>query len=259
MATNQNIAAMEAFDRLLIIMGELRTQCPWDKKQTIQTLRTLTIEELYELTDSILTEDWKGIKEELGDVLLHIVFYTHIATEESKFSMAEMINAICDKLIFRHPHIYSDVKVADEEEVKRNWEKLKLKEGKKTILGGVPIGLPAIVKAIRLQDKAKQIGFEWENIEDVYKKVEEELEELKEAKNLNNQEEIENEFGDVMFSLINYARFLKIDAETALEKTNRKFIDRFNKMEVLANARNLDFETLTLTEMDNLWNEVKKA
>lgn len=250
--------AKEAFGRLLTIMGELRAQCPWDKKQTIHTLRTLTIEELYELTDSIITEDWKGIQEELGDVLLHLVFYSHIGNEQQKFTTAQMIHAVCDKLVFRHPHIYSNVKVANDYDVMRNWEKLKLKEGKTGILAGVPKGLPAIVKAIRLQDKAKQIGFEWENIADVYKKVEEELLELEEAKQQNNITAIEDEFGDVMFSLINYARFLKIDAETALEKTNRKFIDRFNKMELLAKNKNLVFETLTLTEMDNLWNEVKK-
>ena len=202
-----------SFLRLVKIMNELREQCPWDKKQTIETLRSLTIEETFELADAISDNDWKNIKEELGDILLHITFYTRIASELNHFSLDDMINAVCDKLIFRHPHIYSDTKVNNEDDVKKNWEKLKLKEGKKTTLGGVPRSLPATVKAIRIQDKARQVGFEWDNKEDVWKKVEEEMGELQEAINENHsQEHIEEEFGDVMFSLINYARFLNIDA-----------------------------------------------
>jgi MazG family protein len=249
--------AGDAFIRLLTIMGELREKCPWDKKQTIHSLRTLTIEEMYELTDSIIDNDWKGIKEELGDVMLHLVFYSHIANEQNEFNIAEVLHNVCNKLVHRHPHIYADVKVENEEDVKRNWEKLKLKEGKTSILSGVPKGLPAMVKAIRLQEKAKQTGFEWDNINDVYTKVEEELGELKEAVENQNINNIEDEFGDVLFSLINYSRFLKIDAETALEKTNKKFMSRFTKMEALAKDKGLIFENLSLTEMDELWNEIK--
>src|ERR1700712_3637123 len=206
-----------AFERLVTIMDELREKCPWDKKQTIQTLRQLTIEETYELTDAITNNDWKGIKEELGDILLHIVFYAKIGTEQNQFTLDEMISGVCEKLIFRHPHIYGDVKVADEEEVKKNWEKLKMKEGKRSVLGGVPPSLPAMVKATRIQEKARQVGFEWDNKEDVWKKVEEEMQELLEAVNEKDQEHIEEEFGDVLFSLVNYARFLQVDAEGVLE------------------------------------------
>ena len=249
----------ESFLRLVKIMNELREQCPWDKKQTIHTLRTLTIEETFELADAITENDWKNIKEELGDILLHIAFYAKIGEEENKFTLDEVINGVCEKLIFRHPHIYSDVKVNDEEDVKKNWEKLKLKEGKKTTLSGVPKSLPATVKAIRIQDKAKQVGFEWDNKENVWKKVEEELGELQEAITENHsQEHIEEEFGDVMFSLINYARFLNIDAEGVLEKTNKKFIKRFNEMETIALERGHELHNMTLEQMDAIWNEVKK-
>jgi len=248
-----------SFLRLVKIMNELREQCPWDKKQTIETLRSLTIEETFELADAISDNDWKNIKEELGDILLHITFYTRIASEQNQFTLDDMINAVCDKLIFRHPHIYSDTKVNNDEDVKKNWEKLKLKEGKKTTLGGVPRSLPATVKAIRIQDKARQVGFEWDNKEDVWKKVEEEMGELQEAINENHsQEHIEEEFGDVMFSLINYARFLNIDAEGVLEKTNKKFIKRFNEMENIATERGHKLHDMKLEEMDAIWNEVKK-
>src|SRR6478735_5901636 len=206
-----------AFLRLVQIMDELREKCPWDKKQTIQTLRQLTIEETYELADSITDANWKGIKEELGDLLLHIVFYAKIGSEQNQFSLHDVINGVCEKLIFRHPHIYGDVKVEDEEEVKRNWEKLKMKEGKKSVLSGVPPSLFAMVKATRIQEKAKQVGFEWDNKEDVWKKVEEEVGELKEAIQLDDKDKIDEEFGDVLFSLVNYARFLQVDAEGVLE------------------------------------------
>lgn len=248
----------DSFLRLVKIMNELREQCPWDKKQTIHTLRPLTLEETYELADAITDENWKGIKEELGDMLLHILFYARIGSEQKQFELAEVINGICEKLIFRHPHIYGDVKVQDEEDVKRNWEKLKMKEGKKSILSGVPPSLPAVVKATRIQEKAKQVGFEWDNKEDVWKKVEEEIGELKEAIQLNVKEKIEEEFGDVLFSLVNYARFLQVDAEGVLEKTNKKFIYRFQQMESIAVAQGKKLEELTLAEMDDIWNEVKK-
>jgi MazG family protein len=248
-----------SFLRLVTIMDELRTQCPWDKKQTIHTLRPLTIEETYELTDAITQNDWQNIKEELGDVLLHILFYSKIGSEEKQFELEDVINGICEKLIVRHPHIYGDVKVSGEEEVKKNWEQIKLQTSKKTsVLSGVPSGLPAVIKATRIQEKAKQVGFEWDNKEDVWKKVEEEMNELQEAIASNNQTHVEEEFGDVLFSLINYARFLKVDAEGVLEKTNRKFIDRFTAMEKIATAQEKAFTEMTLTEMDAIWNEVKK-
>lgn len=239
-------------------MDELREKCPWDKKQTIQTLRHLTIEETYELADAITDEDWTGIKEELGDLMLHILFYSKIGTEQNKFTLDEVLNGICEKLIVRHPHIYGDVKVADEEDVKKNWEKIKLKEGKKSVLGGVPPSLPAVVKATRIQEKAKQVGFEWENKEDVWKKVEEEINELQQAIAENDQTHIEEEFGDVLFSLINYARFLQVDAEGVLERTNKKFIQRFQKMEAIANSHGKNLTEMNLDEMDAIWNEVKK-
>lgn len=247
-----------AFLRLVKIMDELRVQCPWDKKQTIQTLRSLTIEETYELTDAITNEDWAGIKEELGDLLMHIVFYTKIATEQEKFSLDEMINAVCEKLIFRHPHIYGNVTVKNEEEVKSNWEKLKLKEGKKSVLGGVPSSLPATVKAMRLQEKAKQVGFEWENKRQVWDKVKEEMGELQEAIESENSNHIEEEYGDLIFSLINYARYLKVDAESALERTNKKFMNRFMQMEENAIRNGKDLTMMSLTEMDDLWNQIKR-
>jgi MazG family protein len=248
----------DAFLRLIQIMDELREKCPWDKKQTIETLRTLTIEETFELADAITKKDWKGIKEEIGDVMLHLVFYAKIGAEQNQFTLEESINAVCDKLIFRHPHIYSDVVANDEETVKQNWEKLKLKEGKKTVLGGVPSGLPATVKAIRLQEKAKQVGFEWENKAQVWEKVEEEMAELKEAEATGDMQKIESEFGDVIFSLINYARFLRVDAELALERTNQKFLNRFNAMEQKINETAGDITNMSLTELDEVWNSIKK-
>jgi len=249
-----------AFLRLVKIMDELRAQCPWDRKQTIHTLRSLTIEETYELVDAIDTEDWNGIKEELGDLLLHLLFYSKIGSEQQAFQLEEVINGVCEKLIHRHPHIYGDVKVADEEEVKRNWEQLKLKEGKgkKSVLEGVPTALPSIVKALRIQEKAKQVGFEWENKEAVWDKVEEESAELQEAIKTKDQSEIEAEFGDLLFSMVNYARFLHVDPETALERTNRKFIYRFQQMEKMAEAQGKLLASLSLEEMDAMWNQIKK-
>lgn len=245
------------FDRLVKIMDDLREKCPWDKKQTIDTLRQLTIEETYELADAITEHDWKSIKEELGDILLHIVFYAKIGAEQQQFTLDEVINGVCEKLIFRHPHIYGDVKVNDEEDVKRNWEKLKMKEGKKSVLSGVPQSLPATVKAMRLQEKAKQVGFEWENKDQVWEKVEEEQRELKEAIASGDMAHAAEELGDVFFSLINFARFLQVDAENALEKTNKKFIQRFTKMETAALAKGKPLQEMTLEEMDSIWNEIK--
>ena len=247
-----------AFERLVNIMNDLREQCPWDKKQTIKTLRQLTIEETYELTDAITDNNWKGIKEELGDILLHIVFYAKIGTEQNQFTLDEVINGVCEKLIFRHPHIYGDVIVKDEEDVKRNWEKLKLQEGKTSVLSGVPKTLPATIKAMRLQEKAKQVGFEWENKEQVWEKVEEEKAELFEAIASGNLEHIEDELGDVFFSLINFARFLQIDAENALERTNKKFISRFTQMETAAANTGKALHDMTLEEMNASWNKIKK-
>jgi len=251
------------FDRLIKIMDDLREKCPWDKKQTIETLRQLTIEETYELADSITDTNWKGIKEELGDLLLHIVFYAKIGAEQNQFTLQEVINGVCEKLIFRHPHIYASagsalVKVEDEEEVKRNWEKLKMKEGKISVLSGVPKSLPATVKAMRLQEKAKQVGFEWDNKEQVWEKVEEEKAELFEAIATGDPNKMEDELGDVFFSLINYARFLNLDAENALERTNKKFIDRFNKMELAAQDTGKPLQEMTLEEMDAIWNQIKR-
>jgi MazG family protein len=248
----------DEFVRLITIMDELREKCPWDKKQTVQSLRQLTIEETYELADAITENDWKGIKEELGDLLLHIVFYSKIGHEQGKFTLEEVLQGISEKLISRHPHIYGDVKVENEEDVKRNWEKLKLKEGKTSVLGGVPPSLPAIVKAMRLQEKARQVGFEWENKEQVWQKVEEEVGELKEVIDTGNQERIEEEFGDLVFSLINYARFLQIDAENALERTNKKFIRRFTQMEQQALTTGKNLDEMTLEEMDSIWNSIKQ-
>jgi XTP/dITP diphosphohydrolase len=246
-----------SFSRLVQIMDDLRQKCPWDKKQTIDTLRPLTIEETYELTDAITDHDWQGIKEELGDVLLHIVFYAKIGSEQNEFTLQDVIEGICTKLINRHPHIYGDVKVADDEDVKKNWEQIKMKEGKKSVLSGVPGSLPAIIKATRIQDKAKQVGFEWDNKEDVWKKVEEEMNELQEAVALNDQQHIEEEFGDVLFSLANYARFLQIDAEGSLERTNKKFISRFTIMEEEAARQGRSLYDMSLREMDAIWNDIK--
>ena len=251
-------ATADSFLRLVKIMDELREQCPWDRKQTIHTLRQLTIEETYELTDAISEENWKHIKEELGDLMLHIVFYSKIGAEQGQFTIPEMINGVCDKLIARHPHIYGDVKVDDEEDVKRNWEKLKMKEGKTSVLSGVPKGLPSMVKAIRIQEKAKQVGFEWENKEQVFEKIEEEINELKEVVQTGEQEKIEEELGDVFFSLVNYARFLQIDADHALERTNQKFIQRFTQMEREAISEGKQLTQMSLEEMDGIWNRIKQ-
>ena len=248
----------DAFARLVQIMDDLRDKCPWDKKQTIQTLRQLTIEETYELADAITDNDWKGVKEEIGDLMLHLVFYAKIGAEQNQFTLAEAINAVCDKLIARHPHIYSDTKVNDEEDVKKNWEKLKLKEGKASVLGGVPKALPSMVKAMRLQEKAKQVGFEWDNKEQVWDKVEEEKQELFEAIKTGDANKIEDELGDVFFSLVNFARFLQIDAENALERTNKKFIDRFTRMESAAQLSGKQLHDMSLEEMDAIWNTIKK-
>jgi XTP/dITP diphosphohydrolase len=243
---------------LINIMNELREKCPWDKKQTIHTLRQQTIEETFELADAITDKDWKGIKEELGDLLLHIIFYSKIAQEEKQFSLQEVIDDICEKLVKRHPHIYGTVTVKDDEEVKKNWEQIKLSEGKKSVLSGVPKSLPAMVKAMRLQEKAKQVGFEWETKEQVWEKIEEEKSELLEAVNSRNNEHIEEEAGDLFFSVINYVRFLNVDAENALEITNKKFIKRFTKMEETAAKNGHNLSNMTLKEMDDMWNEIKK-
>jgi len=248
----------EEFMRLKGIMDELREKCPWDRKQTLQSLRPQTIEELYELTDAITETDWTAIKEELGDLLLHILFYSRIGEEQGKFNITDVMQKLSEKLIFRHPHIYGDVVVNNEEDVKKNWEKLKLKEGKKSVLSGVPVSLPAVVKATRLQEKSKQVGFEWDNREQVWEKVDEEMIELREAVSANDQDRIEDEFGDVMFSLVNYARFLNIDAENSLERTNKKFISRFTEMEQRALQEGKSLTDMTLQEMDAIWNSIKK-
>ena len=240
-------------------MDDLREKCPWDRKQTIQSLRQLTIEETYELADAVTNNDWKGIREELGDLMLHILFYSKIGNEQGQFTLDEMIDGICEKLISRHPHIYGDVQVKDDEEVKQNWEKLKLKEGKKSVLGGVPAALPAMVKAMRLQEKAKQVGFEWDYKEQVWEKVQEEMQELQAAiQKPGASAEIEDEMGDVLFSLVNYARFLQVDAENALERTNKKFIQRFTAMEQEALQQGRNLQDMSLEEMDAIWNHIKK-
>ena len=249
---------LQSFGRLLDIMDDLRAKCPWDMKQNMQSLRHLTIEETYELGDAILDNDLQEIKKELGDVLLHIVFYSKIGSETSTFDIADVCNEICEKLIHRHPHIYGDVVVQDEEEVKRNWEKLKLKEGKKSVLEGVPKSLPALVKASRIQDKVKGVGFDWEEPEQVWDKVQEELQEFRDEIKVGNQENMEAEFGDVLFSMINYARFLKINPEDALERTNIKFIKRFQYLESKADELGKSLSEMTLAEMDVFWNEAKK-
>ena len=249
----------QRFLELVEIMDTLREKCPWDKKQTIHSLRSNTIEELYELVDSIVEEDWDGIKEELGDILLHVLFYAKIGNEQGKFTLDEVMDGIAKKLIHRHPHIYGDVKVENDDDVKKNWEQLKLQEGKgnKTILSGVPNSLPSMVKALRIQEKVKHVGFEWENKEQVWDKVEEEIGELKIEIEANNQEKMEQEFGDVLFSMINYARFLNIDPETALEKTNKKFKHRFELMESYAKEHGLDLAQMSLIEKEALWQQMK--
>ena len=256
---NSKKAQLKAFDRLLTIMDELRAQCPWDKKQTMQTLRHLTIEETYELGDAILDNDLEEVKNELGDLLLHIVFYSKIGSETNDFDIADVCNAICEKLINRHPHIYGDVQVENEEEVKQNWENIKLKEGKKSVLEGVPSSLPALVKANRIQDKVAGVGFDWERPEQVFEKVKEELSELQEEINHGNTEKMEAEFGDVLFSMINYARFLKINPENALERTNKKFIKRFQYLEQKAKENGKLLKDMTLPEMDVYWEEAKTS
>lgn len=253
--SQENIS--KSFLELVAIMDRLRAECPWDKKQTIQSLRSNTIEELYELVDAIVEEDWQGIKEELGDILLHVLFYAKIGTEQGHFTLQDSIEGISKKLIHRHPHIYGDVKADDEETVKKNWEQLKLQEGKKSLLEGVPNSLPSMVKAFRIQQKVKQVGFEWENKEQVWDKVEEEIKELQVEIEAKNQDKMEAEFGDVLFSLVNYARFLNIDPETALERTNKKFKYRFELMESYANENGLDLASLSLAEKDAIWNKMK--
>lgn len=248
----------EAFSRLLEIMDVLREQCPWDKKQTMESLRYLTIEELYELSDAILDKDMEEIKKELGDILLHVVFYARIASESNDFDISDVIHSLCDKLIHRHPHIYGDVRVSNEVEVKENWEKLKLKEGKKSVLEGVPKSLPAIVKAFRIQEKVRGVGFDWENKNQVWEKVLEEIEELKEEEQKGNQDKIESEFGDVLFALTNYSRFINVNPEDALEKTNKRFIQRFKMMEQLIKNKNLQMEKMSLVELDKFWERAKK-
>jgi XTP/dITP diphosphohydrolase len=249
---------LEAFNRLLDIMDELREKCPWDKKQTLQSLRHLTIEETYELGDAILDNNLQEVKKELGDLLLHIVFYAKIGSEAASFDMADVANEICDKLIHRHPHIYADVEVANEEEVKQNWEKLKLKEGKKSVLEGVPKSLPALVKAVRIQDKVKGVGFDWEESHQVWDKVLEELNELQVEIEAGDQDKIEAEFGDVLFSMINYARFLNVNPEDALERTNKKFIKRFMYLESKAGELGKPLSDMSLAEMDVFWEEAKR-
>jgi XTP/dITP diphosphohydrolase len=255
---NQSLVS-QRFLELVEIMDTLREKCPWDKKQTIHSLRSNTIEELYELVDSIMEEDWDGIKEELGDIMLHVLFYAKIGSEQGKFTLDEVMDGISKKLIHRHPHIYGDVKVENEDDVKRNWEQLKLQEGQgtKTILSGVPNSLPSMVKALRIQEKVKHVGFEWENKEQVWDKVEEEIGEFKAEIAANNQEKMEQEFGDVLFSMINYARFLNIDPETALEKTNKKFKHRFELMEKYAKENELDLAKMSLMEKEALWQKMK--
>jgi XTP/dITP diphosphohydrolase len=251
---------LKAFERLLNIMDELREKCPWDKKQTMQTLRHLTIEETYELADAIINQNNAEVKKELGDLLLHIVFYARIASETNEFDIADVCNTLCEKLIFRHPHIYSNVKVENEEQVKENWEKLKLKEkGNVSVLGGVPASLPAMIKASRMQDKARAVGFDWENSNQVFEKVLEELNELKhELESNSSQEKKEEEFGDLLFSIINYSRFVGVNPEDALEKTNKKFMKRFQYIEQRAKENNRELNDMSLAEMDEYWNQAKK-
>lgn len=248
---------LQAFARLLKIMDELREQCPWDKKQTIQSLRHLTIEETYELADAIINNDLPNVKKELGDLMLHLVFYAKIASETNAFDIADVLNSVCDKLIDRHPHIYGDVKVKDEEEVKANWEKLKLKEGNRSVLEGVPVSLPSMVKAIRIQEKARGVGFDWENSDQVWDKVREELDELKTEVDAKSNK-MEEEFGDLLFALINYSRFIGVNPEDALEKTNKKFIKRFQYLENESKKDGKKMGEMTLEEMDVYWNRAKK-
>ncbi len=249
---------LQAIGRLLDIMDDLRIGCPWDRKQTFDSLRHLTIEEVYELADAIIDKDYDEMKKELGDLLLHIIFYAKIAEEQERFDIADVAHAISEKLIYRHPHIYGDVKVKDEKEVKENWEKLKLKEGKKSVLEGVPKSLPAMIKAMRMQEKAKGVGFDWDNKEQVWEKVNEELQEFHDEVKNANKEKMEDEFGDVLFSLINYARFVGINPETALEKTNKKFIKRFQFLEKEIQKEGKNLQNMSLDEMEAYWQKAKK-
>lgn len=250
---------LKAFERLLNIMDELREKCPWDKKQTMETLRHLTIEETYELSDAILKNDLVEVKKELGDLMLHMVFYARIASEKKEFDIADVLNAVCEKLITRHPHIYGDVKVSNEEDVKRNWEQLKLKEGKKSVLEGVPSSLPSLVKAMRIQEKARGAGFDWDNKLQVWEKVNEELNEFKTASESGNKENTISEFGDLLFSLINYSRFIDINPDEALERTNKKFISRFNYLESESKKDGKELKDMSLNEMDIYWNRAKET
>jgi len=253
---NSREEQLKAFNRLLEIMDELREKCPWDRKQTMESLRYLTIEEMYELSDAILDDDKQEIKKELGDLFLHLVFYSKIASETEEFDVADVLNGISEKLIYRHPHIYGNTSVSDEEEVKRNWEKLKLKEGRRSVLEGVPKSLPAVVKAYRIQEKVKGVGFEFENSEDTWSKV---LEEIEEFKSETDPEKRELEFGDLLFSLVNYARYTGINPEDALERTNKKFISRFKKMEEMAENSGRNISQLSLKEQDELWVKAKSG
>ena len=250
---------LQAFERLLNIMEDLRAKCPWDKKQTLESLRYLSIEEMYELSDAILDKDMQEVKKELGDIMLHLVFYAKIASETNQFDITDVLNGICDKLVHRHPHIYGDVEAATEEEVKKNWEKLKLKEGKKSVLEGVPRSLPAMVKAVRIQEKVRGVGFDWNDSQQVWEKVQEELEELKAEVQVGDKLKTEQEFGDLLFSLINYSRFVEINPEDALERTNKKFIQRFQQMEAVLKEKGKDLSNMTLSEIDVYWEQAKKT
>jgi XTP/dITP diphosphohydrolase len=253
---NSTVKKLQSFEKLLLIMDQLREECPWDKKQTLESLRHLSIEEMYELSDAIIDNDLPNIKQELGDILLHIVFYARIASETNQFDIADVIDNVCEKLINRHPHIYGNVKVKDEEEVKANWEKIKLKEGNKSVLSGVPKSMPSLVKASRIQEKARGVGFDWDNKEQVWEKVVEEIQEFKVEVDLKS-DKIEEEFGDVLFSLINYARFININPDDALERTNKKFIKRFQYLEEESKKDGKDLSDMTLEEMDVYWNKAK--
>ena len=250
---------LQAFERLLNIMDDLRAKCPWDKKQTLESLRYLSIEEMYELSDAILDKNMVEIKKELGDIMLHLVFYAKIASETNQFDITDVLNGICDKLVHRHPHIYGDVEAATEEEVKQNWEKLKLKEGKKSVLEGVPRSLPAMVKAVRIQEKVRGVGFDWDDSEQVWNKVQEELEELNTEVEAGDKLKTEQEFGDLLFSLINYSRFVEVNPEDALERTNKKFIQRFQQMEAVLKEEGKYLSDMTLSEMDAYWEQAKKT
>jgi XTP/dITP diphosphohydrolase len=249
---------LAAFERLLNIMDELRVKCPWDQKQTLESIRPLTIEETYELSDSIIEGDYPNIRKEIGDLLLHIVFYARIGSETGLFDITSVINSLNEKLIFRHPHVFKDVEVADDTEVKKNWEQLKIKEGNKSVLGGVPASLPSLIKASRIQEKVRAVGFDWEKREQVWDKVHEEMQEVMEEAEKGNQDGLEDEFGDLLFSVINAARLYNVDPDTALERTNQKFMKRFHQLEKEVNARGLDLHKMTLAQMDEIWEEAKK-